>query len=120
MKIGSGLGVSTHFINASDPSLDPDRFKPLDVVQLMPKFGARIDNIDLTADLSAEVRTLLREAWLRYGVLFFSRQKKLSPEQHLEVARIFGAPDAGSHLTDKARQGCEGVDVIMTDEQRPP
>lgn len=121
MKImNTGLGASTHFLNPIDETLRPDRFKPLQVVPLMPNFGARIENVDLCSKLSDETKILLREAWLRYGVVFFGKQQKLTPEQHLEVARIFGDPDPGSHMTDKARVGAEGVDVITTDENRPP
>jgi len=115
-----GLGPSTDFLNPIDASFHPDRFKPLELVQLMPNFGARIDNVDLCSKLSDETKMLIREAWLRYGVVFFGKQKKLSPEQHLEVARIFGNPDPGSHMTLKSRMGTEGVDVIITDEDRPP
>jgi len=118
--MNTGLGPSTHFLNPIDENLGPDRFKPLQVVQLMPNFGARIENVDLCSKLSDETKMLLREAWLRYGVLFFGKQDKLSPEQHLEVARIFGNPDPGSHMTDKSRLGPEGVDIITTDERRPP
>lgn len=109
--------MSSNFINPIEDYLSPKRFEPICVVPLMPNFGARIEGIDLTADLNEETQTRLREALLRFGVLFFKRQKTLSPEGQLEVARIFGEPDLGSHMVEKARPN---VDLITIDEDRPP
>lgn len=109
--------MSSHFIEKIDDSLRPERFAPLHVTQLMPNFGARIHGIDLTADLSDEMRVLLREAWLAYGVVIFTGQPKFSADQHLDVARIFGEPDLGSPFVEKLTAQ---VDVITTDADRPP
>src|SRR6478752_6852164 len=82
--------MSTNFIEKIDDDLLPERFAPLTVTQLMPNFGARISGVDLTADLSDDLRALLRQAWLTYGVVIFTDQQKLSGEQHLEIVTIFG------------------------------
>ena len=97
--------------------LEPSRFLPLKVTPLMPTFGAEIEDIDLTAPLSDEVRTLLRNAWTAFGVVIFPGQPKLSIDQHLAVASIFGEPDTGSPFVEKATSQ---VDVITTDGNRPP
>lgn len=109
--------MTVFFINPVTESLRPKNFQPLHITPLMPNFGARIEGVDLTADLDETVKSKLREAWLRYGVIFFSKQKAFTPDQQLDVARIFGAPDRGSHMVEKAQPG---VDVITIDEKRPP
>jgi taurine dioxygenase len=109
--------MSSYFIEKPDPALDPERFAPLEVRQLMPHFGARIEGVDLTADLSDDLRALLRAAWLAYGVVIFTGQKTLGPDEHLAAASIFGTPDLGSRLVEKLTSQ---VDLITTDEARPP
>ena len=109
--------MSSHFIEKPDDTLDPERFAPLGVRQLMPTFGARIEGVDLTDDLSDETRTLLRDAWLAYGVIILTGQRRWGPDEHLAAASIFGTPDLGSRLVEKLTPQ---VDVITTDESRPP
>ena len=109
--------MSNHFIEKPNDALLPERFAPLEVTPLMPTFGARIQGVDLTADLSSEMRALLRQAWSIYGVVIFPGQPKLTSDQHLAVARIFGRPDSGSPFVEKLT---EQVDVITTDAARPP
>lgn len=57
-----------------------------------PFIGAVVDGIDLTETAGEEVSAELRRALAEYGVLFF-RGQTLSPEQQVDVARIFGDPD---------------------------
>jgi taurine dioxygenase len=83
----------------------------------MPTFGARIAGVDLTTEPSDDMRALLRQAWLTYGVVVFTDQRRFSADQHLEVARIFGEPDFGSRLVEKLTPQ---VDLITTDAARPP
>ena len=109
--------MSSHFIEKPDDTLDPERFAPLGVRQLMPTFGARIQGVDLTDDLSDDTRTLLRDAWLAYGVIILTGQRRWGPDEHLAAASIFGTPDLGSRLVEKLTPQ---VDVIITDESRPP
>ncbi len=105
------------FIEKPNDALAPERFEPLQVTQLMPTFGARIDGVDLTADLSDDMRTLLRSAWTSFGVVIFTDQPKLSIDEHLAAAAIFGTPDTGSPFVEKVTSQ---VDVITTDATRPP
>ncbi len=109
--------MSTNFIEPTECGLQPERFLPLRVTPLMPNFGARIEGIDLTANLSAETKAMLKQAWLKFGVIFFEGQQQLTPDRQLEVASIFGEPDFGSHLVEKAGPQ---VDHLVTDENRPP
>jgi len=109
--------MGSHFVEKIDDALLPERFAPLTVRQLMPNFGARIEGVDLTADLSDETRALLREAWTAYGVVIFTGQKTFNADEHMDVARIFGTPDLGSRHTEKLTAQ---VDLITTDAARPP
>ncbi|TAN46327.1 MAG: taurine catabolism dioxygenase, partial [Rhodospirillales bacterium] len=57
-----------------------------------PNIGAIIHGIDLSSVSEDSVRVELRRALAEYQVLFF-RNQKLTPEQQIAVARIFGDPD---------------------------
>jgi taurine dioxygenase len=59
------------------------RYKPL--------IGAVIDNIDLSQPLSDDNRSTLNQALVDHGVVFI-REQRLTPEQHVAFARIFGKP----------------------------
>ncbi|ROZ71320.1 TauD/TfdA family dioxygenase [Ramlibacter sp. WS9] len=106
-----------NFIQPLDPMLSPERFDPVKVVPLMPNFGARIEGLDLREAISEAVKAKLREAFLRFGVLFFSDQERLSEDKQIEVTRIFGAPDEGSPFIPKR---AKNVDVLITDASNPP
>lgn len=56
---------------------------------LSPVFGAEVLGIDLRKDLSDATREVLRSVWHRHALLLF-RDQKLTPEQQMEVATIFG------------------------------
>ncbi|PYO02302.1 MAG: taurine dioxygenase [Candidatus Rokuibacteriota bacterium] len=53
--------------------------------------GAEISGVDLARDLSDEIVTAIRRAWLEHLVIFF-RDQDLSPKQFLDFARCFGTP----------------------------
>jgi taurine dioxygenase len=58
-----------------------------------PNIGAIIHDIDLArAGSDGEIRHELRAALAEYQVLFF-RDQRLTPEELVDVARIFGDPD---------------------------
>lgn len=57
-----------------------------------PFIGAVIHDFDLKDTTSEDVRADLRRALAEYQVLFF-RNQSLTPEQQIDVARVFGDPD---------------------------
>ena len=61
----------------------------LTVVPLSPAVGAEIHGVDLTAELSNAELAEIRDAFHRYGVVFF-REQGLTPEQHIAFARRWG------------------------------
>lgn len=110
--------MGTQFIEPIDPKLDPARYLPVRIVPLMPNFAARVEEIDLSVEQPEEIKAILRQAWLNFGVLFFTGQTKaFTPDEQLRVATIFGVPDNGSPMVEKATSQ---VDLITIDEKRPP
>src|SRR3954469_8821762 len=52
--------------------------------------GATISGIDLSLPLADSARDVIRHAVAQHGVAFF-RDQRLTPEQHIRLARAFGA-----------------------------
>lgn len=67
-------------------------YKTLHVEPYTPNIGATIHDLDLANIGDAALRAELRKALAEYQVLFF-RQQTLTPEQQIEVAKVFGDPD---------------------------
>lgn len=67
-------------------------YKHLVVEPYTPNIGAVIRDFDLTQIGSESVRAELRKALVEFQVLFF-RNQKLSPDQQIAVAQVFGDPD---------------------------
>lgn len=77
-----------------------------------PFIGATIHGVDLAAAQDEGVRAELRRALVEFQVLFFRRQS-LTPEQHLEAARIFGDPDKAKAFFPKL-EGHTAIEKIET------
>lgn len=56
-----------------------------------PVLGAEIYGIDLTQPLNNQQKSEINDAFLTYGVLFFKEQKKLDPQQQLDLGKHWGA-----------------------------
>lgn len=103
------------------------RYKPL--------IGAVVENIDLSQALSDENRRALNQALVDHGVIFF-REQKLTPAQHVEVARIFGNPirkniylpavaafpeiEVIAHSENTVSGGTDNWHVDVSWQERPP
>jgi alpha-ketoglutarate-dependent taurine dioxygenase len=64
-------------------------YRHIRVEPLSPHVGAEIGGVDISVPVSDEVQAEIRDAFGRYGVVFF-RDQKLTPEQHVAVAGRFG------------------------------
>ncbi|MFJ4294440.1 TauD/TfdA dioxygenase family protein [Cupriavidus sp. NPDC089707] len=62
---------------------------PFSVTRLTPCIGAEIGGVDLARPLDDETYTALRQALLKFKVLFF-REQDMTPAQHVAAARRFG------------------------------
>lgn len=89
-----------------------------------PTLGAEIQGIDLDRPLDEPVAEIVREAWLRYKVIFF-RDQDISHESHIRLGRLFGAleghpviPHAPGHPEVLLIRGVEGV--TLTAEKVEP
>jgi taurine dioxygenase len=108
---------STYFIEPADPLLDPERYLPLRVQPLMPGFAATIEGLDLRKEQDEPTKVALREALVRFGVLFFTGQEALTAEQQLRLTGILGVPDDGSPFVPRV---AKGIDVLINDADHPP
>ena len=67
---------------------------PIEVIPLTLHIGAEIRGVDLTQPLPAEQLRTVRDAFLRWKVIFF-RDQDLDHAQHVAMARQFGEPTIG-------------------------
>ena len=86
-------------------------------VPSMPGFAARIDGLDLTRPLAAEVKAELHRALLEFELLLLDPQD-LAPERHVDLASAFGAIAAGAYFPRK--DGHPEIELITFDEAHPP
>jgi alpha-ketoglutarate-dependent taurine dioxygenase len=63
--------------------------RTIEVAPVASALGAEIQGVDLREEMSAATTEAIRDAFGRYGVIFF-RDQELSPEQHLAFARRWG------------------------------
>lgn len=101
----------------SNPIVIEGRYRHIRLLPQLPNFAARIEGVDLTKPLAPEVREELYRALLDFEVLTFPAQE-LAPEQHLELASVFGPVAQGAYFPRK--QGHEQIEVLENDERRPP
>jgi alpha-ketoglutarate-dependent sulfate ester dioxygenase len=62
----------------------------LDIRPITPAIGAEINGVRLSGDLSAEIVTSIRDALLRYRVVFFRGQGHLDEAEHQGFASLLG------------------------------
>ena len=55
-----------------------------------PNLGAVITNVDLSNDINDAELKGIRDAFLKFQVLFFQNQSEISPENHIKLGRCFG------------------------------
>ena len=82
-------------ISARTPDQPAARYTHITVTPASPHIGAEITDIDLTRELTAEQITEVKDAFVRYQVLFF-RDQKISFDDHIRFASLFGT--LGRHV----------------------
>ena len=75
-------------IIGSDLSGQDTEFTAISVIPCSPNIGAEIGSIDLTRPLSNRSTEELREAFIKYQVIFF-RDQKITFEDHVRLAEYF-------------------------------
>ena len=81
--------------------------KPISVKQTHGAGGGLVSGVDCSKKLSDDVVLELRQAWLKYGVLFFKDQK-LSDEQFMQFGEQFGELFVNENFTDEEKDGETG------------
>ncbi|MBB3102771.1 TauD/TfdA dioxygenase family protein [Azomonas macrocytogenes] len=93
-----------------------ERYRHIRPRPQLPNFAAHIDGVDLTRPFSDAVRAELYQALLDFEVLFFAPQE-LTPEQHLELAAVFGPVAQGAYFPRKDSH--PQIEVLATDADHP-
>ena len=75
----------------------------IDITRLAGNCGAQIDGVDLTRPLSEEVVEQIRDALLRYKVIFF-RDQALDYDSQVEFAGRLGVVTLGHPIYDSPRE----------------
>jgi taurine dioxygenase len=75
----------------------------IDIEPMTPHIGAEISGVDLSRPLNAEQTRQVREAFLKWKVVFF-RGQNLDHAQHVATSRQFGEPTIG-HVVFGAVEG---------------
>ncbi|MBX3611153.1 MAG: TauD/TfdA family dioxygenase [Hydrogenophaga sp.] len=86
-------------------------------VPQLPGFAARVDGLDFSAPLSAEVKAELHRALNQFGLLTIEPHT-LTPAQHIDLASAFGDIAPGAFFP--RLPGHDEVEVIRSDREHPP
>jgi taurine dioxygenase len=89
----------------------------MQIVPLTPAIGARIDGVNLCADIDDTTRQALRTALIAHHVLLFENQP-VSAEQHRALARRFG--ELHIHPIYPQVPGVPEIIVLDTHADNPP
>lgn len=85
-------------------------YKHLIVEPYTPSIGAVVHDFDLANVSNEEARAELRKALAEFQVLFF-RKQTLTPEQQIDVAKVFGDPDKAKAFFPK-HQAHKVIEVL--------
>ena len=91
-------------------------FDSLEALPTTPVLGAEICGIDLRAPLSGQQVKELRQALLRYQVLFF-RDQRLTMDEHKRLGRYFGSLHC--HPAIPGPKGHPEILILHSDEKHP-
>jgi len=86
---------------------------------LTPNIGAEISDIDLSSTIRDEEKKQIYDAFCKHSVIFF-RDQNLSPQQHIELASIFGELEPPTHPKFSSFEDAPEVAIISNDENNPP
>lgn len=92
-------------------------YKKIKPIPRMPNFAAWIEGVDLTKPLSKSTQKELRQALWDFEVIFFKPQK-ITPAQHVALAKVFGPASNGSYF-ERSPHAPE-IEMIVSDKNNPP
>ena len=91
-------------------------FESFAVTPMTPVLGAEIEGIDLGSALDDQQVRDVREALLKYQVIFF-REQHMSMDQHKDLGRYFGTLHC--HPAIPGPEGHPEILMLHSDEKRP-
>ncbi|MGW2593664.1 TauD/TfdA dioxygenase family protein [Streptomyces sp. NPDC001515] len=94
------------------PGTPETPYRALGITPLTPLIGAEISGVDLTRPLGEEVAEELRRALLEWKVIFFRGQTGMEPGHHLDLAAVWGPPEANPFFP---KAGTAGVSRLAKD-----
>jgi len=84
-------GGSSQMVSSPQHTADAKMERVVDVAPLTLHIGAEISGVDLTKPLPPDQLTQVRDAFLKWKMVFF-RGQHLDHAQHVAMARQFGEP----------------------------
>ncbi|WP_372345755.1 TauD/TfdA dioxygenase family protein [Streptomyces sp. KL116D] len=94
------------------PGTEAPRYQLLDVTPLTPHIGAEIGGVDLAAPIGDALAAELRQALLEWKVIFFRDQTAVEPQHHVDLAAVWGPPEANPFFP---KAGTAGVSRLAKD-----
>ena len=85
-------------------------YNRIEVAPLTGAIGAEIRGVDLTRPLEDETRAEVMAAFHRHLVVWFKGQTGLTPEQHIDFARLFGPLQLIPHI--RSIEGYPDVQIV--------
>jgi taurine dioxygenase len=82
----------------------------VEVKPYCPSLGAEVRGVDLSRGRDAATYREVRDAFLKFGVLFFKEQSEIPPDMHIAIGRMFG--DLHMHPAAPQMPGYPEVFVI--------
>lgn len=86
--------------------------------KLTPAIGAELSGIDLTGPLDKSTEDEIYDALIEHQVIFF-RDQKISPQDHLALARSFGEPQPPHPVYPHHKQ-FENIMILHNGPDNPP
>ena len=78
-------------------------YKLISATPFAPNLGAEIRGVDLSRSMPNDQFAEIRDAFLKYQVLFFKEQAEIPPEQHIKFGKRFG--DLHAHPAAPTMEG---------------
>ncbi|MEU1472519.1 TauD/TfdA family dioxygenase [Streptomyces sp. NPDC005761] len=94
------------------PGAEAAQYRILGISPLTPHIGAEVSGVDLSRPLDEAVAEELRQALLEWKVIFFRGQPGLEPRHHLDLAAVWGPPEANPFFPNA---GTAGVSRLAKD-----
>lgn len=94
-------------------------YQTIEVTNMAPACGGRIDGVDLTQELGNQTFQELHDA-LMDRTMIYVRGQELTPEQHVALSYRFGEPQPNAVSGFEKDQAYPEIDILEYDAANPP